>query len=219
MLTLVTFILLGFNYKMYRLVLQFMMISTVLLAVDVYAHKVNVFTYVENDQIFVEGYYQNGSKAKNSQVVAYDSEGTRILAGTTDNMGQFTFSLPEKKILKITLDAGMGHKAQYLMTDGDFAGGDMAAEKPSKHDKTTPLANMDPVSSTGSTAPQEVLTTLSTKQLEAIVKNAVTAANKPLVRSLKEMQGQQSLTDVISGIGYICGILGLVLYMQTRKKG
>ncbi len=51
-----------------------------------------------------------------------------------------------------------------------------------------------------------------------MIKKAVLDANIPLVKSLEEAQQKASLSDIIGGIGFIFGILGVVLYFQTRKQ-
>ncbi len=39
-----------------------------------YAHKVSVYGYAEDGMVFVEGYFVDGSKAKNSSVEVFDAE-------------------------------------------------------------------------------------------------------------------------------------------------
>ena len=43
-------------------------IAFLTLASQVWAHKVNVFAWVEGDTVFVEGYFPGGKKAQNSLV-------------------------------------------------------------------------------------------------------------------------------------------------------
>ena len=59
-------------------------ITFLTLASQVWAHKVNVFAWVEGDMIFVEGYYPGGKKAQNSLVEVYNGAGAKLLEGRTN---------------------------------------------------------------------------------------------------------------------------------------
>src|SRR3990172_285887 len=49
-----------------------------------YAHKVQMFAHVEGSKVFVEGYFADGKKAKNSEVTVFDNKsGERLLGGKT----------------------------------------------------------------------------------------------------------------------------------------
>lgn len=68
-----------------------------------YSHKLNIFTYIEENTIFINSYFASGAPCKNCEVYI---EEKRI--GKTDENGDF--SLPhEQNILEITIDAGEGH--------------------------------------------------------------------------------------------------------------
>ena len=43
------------------------------------------------------------------------SEGTELLSGTTDQNGEFSFKVPQKAELKIVLEAGAGHRAEWTI--------------------------------------------------------------------------------------------------------
>ena len=65
-----------------------------------WAHKVNVFAYVEGDKVVVEGYFSGNIKAQNSAVEVLDSDGKKILEGKTDDKGIYSFKLADLPPLK-----------------------------------------------------------------------------------------------------------------------
>ena len=44
-----------------------------LMSPTAFAHKLNMFAYVEGDEIFAEGYFTDGKKAKNSTITVFDA--------------------------------------------------------------------------------------------------------------------------------------------------
>ena len=86
-----------------------------LAAEPAWAHKVNVFAYVEGGKVFTESYFPDGRKVEGGTVGVRDASGAKLLEGKTDNQGLFSFPLPKKQDLTITLDATMGHKNSFVL--------------------------------------------------------------------------------------------------------
>jgi nickel transport protein len=86
----------------------------------VWAHKVNVFAWVEGDTVFVEGYFPGGKKSQDSLVEVFNSAGTKLLEGRTNKKGEFSFKIPEKTDLKIILTSSMGHKNDFIVPASNF---------------------------------------------------------------------------------------------------
>ena len=193
---------------------------SIVLVSNTFAHKVQMFAYTEGENVFVEGYFADGKKAMKSEVIVYDPSGTELLRGRTDDTGKFNFKAPKKTDLKIVVDAGMGHKTEYTLPASELhiAGGNKTADvvtaSVSKDSKTIKVKEeKSKVSQTSQ---------LDDVQLQAIVEKAVEKsvgeAIKPLVRSFTEMQQKNSLTTIIGGIGYIMGLMGIVLYFKSRRS-
>ena len=99
-----------------RVVIGMLVGVAVIAAPLAYAHKVNVFAYVEGDQVYTQGYFSDGTKAKNSEVTVYVNSGQQLLKGRTDEDGAFTFPTQgQRQALRIVLNAGMGHQASYVI--------------------------------------------------------------------------------------------------------
>ncbi len=63
--------------------------------VSVPAHSVNVYAYVQGNQIIVEGYFGGKAKVVNSAVRIYDDKEKILKEGQTDENGQFVADMKE----------------------------------------------------------------------------------------------------------------------------
>ncbi|GAI20495.1 unnamed protein product [marine sediment metagenome] len=79
------------NYHKLLISLAFLTLLLLMPASVVFAHKVNVFAYAEGDTVYTESYFSDGTKVKGGIVEVYDSQGTKLLAGKTDENGEFNF--------------------------------------------------------------------------------------------------------------------------------
>ena len=132
------------------------------------AHRVNIFAAEENGKIVTESYSSSGKKCKDAKISVFDGSGILLLEGTTDGEGKFSFDVPGKGTLRIVLDAGTGHRAEYTLSVGEGSS-DSAVER------------------------EEV----------------GAARERHSIR----------LRDVIGGLGWIVGIMGIVMYLRSRKSG
>jgi nickel transport protein len=177
-----------------------------------YAHKVNVFAYVEGDQVYIQGYFSDGSKAKNSDVTVYASDGRELTKGQTDEDGAFTFPTQDKQqALHVVLNAGMGHQAAYDIPADEMAGATAAPAT------TTPPASEDPApradephAGGDSAAPAQIS--------EAAIRKAVAEGVLPLAREISELKERRGFSDIVGGIGFIVGVLGMVAYLKARQE-
>ena len=87
---------------------------------NAWAHKVNIFAYVEDGKVYTESYFASGQKVIGGKVEVLDANGQEELTGTTDTEGMFSFPLIEKKSLTIVIDAGMGHKNSYVLSQDEM---------------------------------------------------------------------------------------------------
>ena len=171
-----------------------------------WAHKVNVFAWAEGDTIFVEGYYPGGKKSQNSLVEIFNPAGTKLLEGRTNNKGQFSFKVPEKTDLKIVLTASMGHKNYFTFSasDSEVDGSSPALVPERKH-----------AHSVGKSVPVST----DIHQLETIINEALERKLGPVIKLISDSRRQgPSITEIIGGIGYIFGLVGVAVYFSNRRK-
>jgi nickel transport protein len=176
-----------------------------LLATRVLAHKVNVFAWVEGDMVFVEGYFPGGKRAQNSLVEVFNKAGAKVLEGKTNEKGEFSFKVPEKGALKIVLTAGMEHKNDFIVPASDFG---VEATAVSGSPPELPRDKTDPTT-----------VTTDARQLEEMIDKALDRKLAPVMRLIRKTRREgPTVTEIIGGIGYIFGLLGVAAYFSNRRK-
>jgi hypothetical protein len=105
-------------------VIPFLYLSLLILPITfhttpAFAHKVTIFAWVEGDTIYTQSKFSKGRKVKGSLVTVFDMEGNKLLEGTTDEKGEFSFKIPKKTGLKVVLKASMGQIISMLADSQD----------------------------------------------------------------------------------------------------
>ena len=176
----------------------------VLLTSNAFAHKVNIFAYVEGDTVYTESYFPDGRKVEEGLIEVYDSQGNKLLDGKTNEQGQFNFKPPKKDDLKIVLIASMGHKNSYTLSKDELPqvlAGQRSQEPRPKEPEGKEVSQVD------------------LDQIKRIIDSSLDEKLRPIMREFRKVeQKEASFTGVIGGIGYIFGIMGIILYFLSRKK-
>lgn len=193
-----------FDYHKLLISLAFLALLLLIPASVVFAHKVNIFAYQEGDIVYTESYFSDGTKVKDGIVEVYDSQGTKLLEGKTDENGEFDFKLLKKDDLKIVLLASLGHKNSYTLSVDELPD-IIVTEKPQQPEfkelKAKEVALVD------------------LEQIKRIIDTSLDEKLKPIMRELaKAQQKGVSFTQLIGGIGYIFGLMGIILYFASKKK-
>ncbi|MBF0507316.1 MAG: carboxypeptidase regulatory-like domain-containing protein [Deltaproteobacteria bacterium] len=94
--------------------------GSILCAGPAYAHKVNIFAYVENGKIYTESYFPDGKKVEFGTIQVFDSQNQKLAEGKTDKEGKFSLPIPKKDDLTIVIDASMGHKNKFLLKKSEL---------------------------------------------------------------------------------------------------
>jgi nickel transport protein len=87
-----------------------------------WAHKVNLFAYVENGQIQVECFFPDGKPVVSGQIEITDSKRQKVGEGVTDAQGKFSIPIPAVDDLTITVNASMGHKNSFVLKKSEMGG-------------------------------------------------------------------------------------------------
>ena len=191
-----------------------------------WGHKVNVFAYVQGDKVFVEGYFGGNVKAQNSAVEVFDSDGKKILVGKTDSKGMYSFRLtdlpPVKGDMKIVLVAGMGHRSEY-----NLSADELPASAVIKGASGTGVQTKEPEIVRQTALPEAApLSVQDASTLKKLVAEELDKKIQPVLKMLGEQQRllmeQKSkgpgITEIVGGIGWIFGIVGVGAYLTTRKR-
>ena len=186
-------------------VLAFGLIVASPMGSQVWAHKVNVFAWVEGDTVFVEGYFPGGKKSQDSLVEVFNPAGTKLLQGRTNEKGEFSFKIPERTDLTIVLTASMGHKNDFTVSAGDF--GEVRSSP------SSPAQSFAERAKDASPHPADL------SQLEGIIDRALDRKLAPVIKLIRDTRKEgPTISEIVGGIGYIFGLFGLVMYFKSRKE-
>jgi nickel transport protein len=166
------------------------------------AHKVTIFAWVEGDTVFTESKFSGGKRAVNAQVIVFDIQGKQLLEGKTDHNGEFSFKIPKIADLRIVLNAAMGHKAEWTIPESEIREASSLLRNKRAGESSQPIA-----------------TGLSKEEIKEIVEDSLDRKLRPIVRMLAESQSEgPSVNEIVGGIGYIFGLMGVALYFKNRGK-
>lgn len=193
-----------------------------------FAHKVRIFAYEENGTIIGETAFSGGKSPKDVEIVVENSSsGEQLLTTRTDEKGIFSFPVPElakaqRLDLQIIVNVGEGHRNSWLLEAGDYLP-EIPANQPVKPAQEpvqiVPAQNAVPGASTAPPLPPKY-SVISNEQLRLIIDTSISKQLSPIKHMLAESREQKtSLKDILGGIGYIIGLLGIAAYMQARKGG
>jgi nickel transport protein len=177
--------------------------ALVSISAPAFAHKVTIFAWVEGDRVFTESKFSGGRRATSAEVAVFDRGGTQLLEGTTDGKGEFSFRIPKLTDLRIVLNAGTGHRAEWTITESEIR---QAGYQEGIQEVATPRR-------------ESVDRDLRVEEIQELIDESLDRRLTPIVKMLADLQTKgPSTTEVIGGIGYIVGLMGLALYFLSRRK-
>ena len=154
--------------------------------------------------VHTESYLGGKKRAADGKIQIFDLSGVRLVEGKTNEKGEFSFQVPKREDLRIVLEAGMGHRAEYLLR---VSKGETPVGSPAK-------------ARTGHQAiPQPPSVQLDRAEIRGVVEEVLDAKMEPVLKELAHMRKERGpgFREIMAGIGYIVGLMGLVLYFRSRK--
>ena len=168
--------------------------------VPAHAHKISVFAWVEGNTVRTESIFIGGKKVKSGKIEIYDQENRIVLEGTTDDKGRYDFPAPsDATALKIVISDGMGHANHWRISAEELSGKSIAKK---------PTTDVQPQANSTSSP-------LDAAAIEQIVERAVAKEVAPIRAQLA--QQSWGFRDIVAGVGYILGLMGLASYIHHRK--
>lgn len=185
-----------------------------------WAHKVNIFSYVEGERVYTESYFPDGSAVKGGEIQVLDSAGNVIHSGVTDKEGMYQFTIPKIDDLTIVLDAGMGHRATYAIKAEELGEMRLYKQEEEQHVEEVETGNGDALKEGIDFSGAGRSAFVNIEDIRAVVREEVTAQIQPLSRNIAKLQKQErvSTREIFAGIGYIVGLMGLFMYFQSKRK-
>ncbi len=187
---------------MYLLILFFASILIISTSLPVLAHKVIIFAWVEGDTVFTESKFSGGRKATGARILVFDRAGKQLLEGETNDKGEFSFKIPKLTDLRIALTAGMGHKGEWIIPESEIKEAGGVSEKKMAGESSQPID-----------------VGLSKEEIKELIEESLDRKLRPIVRMMTESQSKgPTITEIIGGIGYIFGLMGVAIYFKNRGK-
>lgn len=178
-----------------------------------YAHKVSLFAWVEGDTIHTESKFSGGKMVKAGRIEVFNSRGELLLTGTTDDQGAYSFPIPERDDLKVVLTAGSGHGNYWIVPAAEMDA--LPVQDRDRPEKPPAVSRQAPPE--GSTEhPPASSPCVDMQNVEATVARILEAKLAPLRARLADPAW--GLRDVLGGIGYILGLMGLAAYLHYRRQ-
>lgn len=181
------------------------------------AHRLNVFAWLENDRIIVECNFGEKRPARNAKVSVFDSADNALLdSGMTNNEGQFVFDVPTAIAnghgLIIVVNAGDGHQNEWRMEASElYAAASLTAgfaEAKLQEEKTAKP------SSIATHLPPLSANYLTREEAKSLLESSL----GPIRQELAKLNNKApSLSDIIGGLGWIMGLVGIALYFKSKK--
>ena len=187
------------------------------------AHNVVGGVYAEGFTIEGEAGFSNGAMANAGTVVKVsDTSGTPLGEAMTDDEGYFVF-LAKKRITHVfEVNMGAGHILKMQLPAEELP--DNLDDKSASQSSSNAAAPTSDITQTSGSDGQIAKTnqTVTQKQIQnqitpLMLEKAIAKQIKPLRREISALKEKSGLRDIIGGIGYIFGLLGLVAFLRERK--
>jgi len=200
----------GLNGRMMIFILM-VALSVLPAAVEqAFAHKVTIFAWVEGDTVHTESKFSGGRVAKQALIEVYDRTGKKLLAGRTDDEGRFVFKAPQQEDLRIVLVAGTGHRNEWVVKAEEFSGQTSSAADAETVRSHQPQPLVE--------APLPGRIDVSREDLQTMIETTLDKKLQPVLHRLYQMDEGPRLADILGGIGYILGLVGLGAYIHYRRR-
>ena len=169
-----------------------------------FAHNVVGGVYAIGNSIEGEVGFSNGDMAKAGiSVRVSDAAGNTLGETVIEDEGLFVFDATQRIDHHFYADLSAGHVLNLVLPAEELPeslpGGAVPVAASSAPASTTPVSGVDQV------------------VLQQMIEKAVAKQVKPLRKELAAYKEKASLQDVLGGIGYIFGLVGLGIWLRQRK--
>ena len=194
------------KYKIFISILFLVFISS-----STYAHRINVFCWVDGQNINCYSKFSTGSPVVEGTYKVFKGN-KLIFEGKGDKKGNFTYKIPSNILknpedLKFVCIAEMGHKNFWIVKKEELI--------PSKsNDENIESEDVEEDTNTEKVTSKAI----DYKKLNRLFKKTIEQELAPIKRDLAELKEPKiDFRDVLGGIGYIIGFMGIIMYFKSRN--
>jgi hypothetical protein len=153
-----------------------------------------MLAYYEEGILTVTSYFADGAYCKNCGLTITGADGAELYKGTLGADAEAVLEQGFPMPFTVTVDAGMGHKAVYTVTQDEAEAQNAPDARPVQEHSHAESVDMN--------------------ELKQFIKKELTAQKMEILASVET---NRSNTDrIIAGIGYILGIFGLLVLLRRR---
>lgn len=181
-------------------IFSFAIVFALIVAAPAQAHKIGIFATAGEGVIQGECFSSGGGAVAGATIeVTAGIDGEKLGETITDAEGRFRFEIIRNVDHTFVLGTKDGHRAAYTVPASEIFG--------------VPRAPLNGVEDVG----QPEQNSMIINHFDARVELAVAKAMQPLRHQLDEYQRRATMHDILGGIGYIVGIMGLIFFLRGRK--
>lgn len=191
---------------MKRIISPVILLLSSLFSMVAIAHNVVGGVYATGFEIEGEAGFSNGSMANAGTIVKiFDQSGLPLGEVETDDEGFFTFTAKKRITHVFEIDMGAGHQLTMQLPAEELP--ESLSAGPSSEQSIN-----NPSLSVSNVTPENV------DQIPVLMlEKAIAKQIKPLRKEIQSLKEKSGLRDILGGIGYIFGLLGLVAFLRERK--
>lgn len=193
--------------KRLLLVLFFAVSATLFSAQEAFAHTTNVFAHAHGNEIHGEAILGGDTPMIGAKITAYDPSGKILAETVTDEKGEFSLTVTQRCDWKIVA-SGEGHQATCVVPMDELPSGlpnvASAAHSHPHDDGHTHDDGHSHGDELGGPAGED----------EELHRQIIA-----LRRDIEKLRDKLRWQDIIGGVGYILGIMGIVFYFLGSRQG
>lgn len=183
------------------------------------AHRLKLFATVADGVVHGYGFFIGGGRPNEAQLVIRNGKGVELFRGPAGADGSFSFKPAAASDLLLAIDAGDGHVAETRIAASRFPESDaFDVVGDAKAASETQSASTKAVSSDAPSPAVAASRGDLTAMIDRSVDRAVSRQLMPLLEAYAEADGRARFTDVVSGIAFIVGLAGLLLWGRSRRR-
>ena len=183
-----------------------------------WAHRLNVFAFVDGGEIQVECSFSRGNPARQGKVEISDAAtNAALVTGVTGDDGVFRFPMPDGvrnrgHDLIVRVNAGEGHLGEWRIPAAELG-------RPSVDAVAVVRELQGAAAVPPSSAQDGRAISLTPRELEQIINAALEQKLAPIRQLLAEQRSAgAALRDIIGGIGWLMGLAGIAAYFKSRRS-
>ncbi|WP_409439045.1 hypothetical protein [Psychromonas sp. GE-S-Ul-11] len=191
--------------------ISFLTVLSLSISCHAVAHNVMGGVYAEGFEIEGEAGFSNGAMANPGTVVKVtDDQGHALGEVLIDEEGAFVFTAKQHITHHFEVNMGAGHILKMQLPAEELP------DSPNDDLTSNSFEKVDAHSSINS--PDQQASNNAQQVTNLMLEKAIAKQLKPLRREIQELKEKSGLRDILGGIGYIFGLLGLVAFLRERKQ-